>query len=57
MSKKIWKFEFDVENMWRHYKEFALTPALVIYLDNHHPTFYGISFQWFGYRVAITYNA
>lgn len=57
MSKKIWKFEFDIENMWGHYKEFALTPALVIYLDNHHPTFYCISFQWFGYRFAITYDA
>jgi hypothetical protein len=50
-------FEFDWENTWRQYKEFALVPAIIVFYDSDLVyNYYSMTLQFLNIRIAVTYR-
>jgi|GEM_PF-3416522 len=52
------KLKFDYENSWKPYRELALTPSVLIYLDDavpalNYPSFYCICVHFLAWKFSI----
>lgn len=48
--------EFEYENTWKHYYEFALTPSLIFYKDTDVYIYYSIILHFLNIKLGITYR-
>lgn len=48
--------EFDWENTWKEYKEIALLPTLILYMDKDVYSYYSLIFHFINVKVAITFR-
>jgi len=49
-------FEFDWENTWREYKEFALLPTILFYADQKYLTSYHDSGKSVQFKISDVYK-
>jgi len=47
-------FEFEWENTWKEYKEFALLPTILLYTDSDVYKYYGLIFQFLNIKIAVS---
>lgn len=50
------KLEFDYENTWNPYRELAVTPSVLLYLDEglpDYPSFYCISVHFLAWKFSV----
>lgn len=53
---KMMYAEFDWENTWKEYKEIALLPTLILYMDKDVYSYYSLIFHFINVKVAITFR-
>ena len=48
--------EFDWENTWKEYKEVALLPTFIFYMDRDVYSYYSLIFHFININVAVTFR-
>lgn len=52
------RIEFEKENTWKEYKEIALFPTLILYVDTDPGyRYHGLIFQFLVWKIAFTLRA